>query len=96
MLRHPKYAGPIRSLYDSLDGVDELTQELGNTVRGITIIDDVTPQVIPQIETVVSNLRATQTLTLTLQSTLHSLVSQLDPFINPLLDLAHGSQRQDR
>ena len=80
----------IRSLYDSIDGVDELTQELGNTVRGITIIDDVTPQVIPQIEAVVSNLRATQSLTLTLQSTLHSLVSQLDPFINPLLDLAQA------
>jgi putative drug exporter of the RND superfamily len=80
----------LRSLYDSLDGVDQLTQELGNTVRGITIIDDVTPQVIPQIETVVSNLRATQTLTLTLQSTLHSLVSQLDPIINPLLDLAQA------
>src|SRR3984885_4889632 len=80
----------IRSLYDSLDGVDRLTEELANTVHGITIIDDVTPQVIPQIETVVSNLRATQTLTLTLQSTLHSLVSQLDPFINPLIDLAQA------
>jgi RND superfamily putative drug exporter len=80
----------FRSLYDSLDGVDRLTDELANTVHGITIIDDVTPQVIPQIETVVSNLRATQTLTLTLQSTLHSLVSQLDPFISPLIDLAQA------
>ena len=80
----------FRSLYDSLDGVDRLTDELANTVHGITIIDDVTPQIIPQIETVVSNLRATQTLTLTLQSTLHSLVSQLDPFISPLIDLAQA------
>ena len=31
-------------------------QELGNTVAGITVIDDVTPQVIPQIETLVTNL----------------------------------------
>ena len=83
-------AGRFDRCYDSLDGVDALTDELGNTVRGITIIDTVTPQVIPQIETVVSNLRATQTLTLTLQSTLHSLVSQLDPFINPLIDLAQA------
>ena len=89
LLRHPHVPGLSIAL--RLTGWSrQLTEELGNTVHGITIIDDVTPQVIPQIETVVSNLRATQALTLTLQSTLHSLVSQLDPFIGPLIDLAQA------
>ena len=89
LLRHPNMLGLSIAL--RLTGWRRrLTDELGNTVHGITIIDDVTPQIIPQIEAVVSNLRATQSLTLTLQSTLHSLVSQLDPFINPLIDLAQA------
>ena len=80
----------LRSLYDSLDGVDAITDELGNTVRGITTIDEVTPQIVPQIQAVASNLEAIRSLTLTLQSTLHSLIDQLDPFIQPLVDMAQA------
>jgi putative drug exporter of the RND superfamily len=80
----------MRSLYDSLDGVDRVTDELGNTVNGITIIDTVTPQIVPQIKSVVTNLQAIQSLTMTLQSTLHSLVDQMDVFIHPLVDMAQA------
>lgn len=80
----------LRSLYDSIDGVDNITNELGNTVKGITLIDTVTPEILPQIRAVVSNLQMTQALTLTLQSTLSSLVSQLDVFIPPLVDMAQA------
>ncbi|MUL47517.1 RND family transporter [Mycobacterium sp. CBMA293] len=78
----------LRSLYDSIDTVDSITDELGNTVKGISIIDTVTPQIIPQIQSTMTNLRAIQSLTLTLQSTLNSLVDQLDVFINPLVNMA--------
>jgi RND superfamily putative drug exporter len=80
----------LRSLYDSLDGVDAITDELGNTVRGITTIDEVTPQIVPQIQAIASNLEAIRSLTLTLQSTLHSLIDQLDPFIQPLVDMGQA------
>ncbi|QRY48414.1 RND family transporter [Mycolicibacterium boenickei] len=80
----------LRSLYDSLDGVDGITNELGNTVRGITVIDTVTPQIVPQIRSTVTNLQAIQTLTLTLQSTLNAIVDQLDVFIDPLVDMAQA------
>lgn len=78
----------LRSLYDSLDGVDGITNELGNTVRGITVIDTVTPQIVPQIRATRTNLHAIQTLTLTLQSTLNAIVDQLDVFIDPLVDMS--------
>jgi RND superfamily putative drug exporter len=80
----------LRSLYDSLDGVDQITDELGNTVHGITIIDTVTPQIVPQIQSVVTNLQSIQSLTLTLQSTLHALIPQLDAVTHPLIDLAQA------
>jgi putative drug exporter of the RND superfamily len=80
----------FRSLFDTVDSVDEITNEFGNTVRGLTIIDTVTPQIVPQIQAVVTNLHIIQSLTFTLQSTLHALIPQLDAAIHPLVDLAQA------
>jgi putative drug exporter of the RND superfamily len=80
----------FRSLLDTVDSVDGITNEFGNTVRGLTIIDTVTPQIIDQIHAVVTNLETVQSLTLTLQSTFHALVDQLDPVISPLVDMAQA------
>lgn len=80
----------LRSLMESVDSVDELTDELGNEVHGLTIIDTVTPQIIDQIHAVATNLKSIQSLTLTLQSTLHALIPQLDVFIHPLVDMAQA------
>lgn len=59
-------------------------------MRGLAIIDTVTPQIIDQIDAVVTNLETVQSLTLTLQSTFHALVDQLDPVISPLVDMARA------
>jgi len=80
----------FRSLLDTVDSVDEITNEFGNTVKGLTIIDTVTPQIVTQIQSIETNLETIQTLTLTLQSTLHALIDQLDPFIGPLVDMAQA------
>ena len=80
----------FRSLLESVDSLDGLTDELGNEVHGIQIIDTVTPQIITQIQAVATNLKQIQSLTYTLQSTLHALIPQLDVFIHPLVDLAQA------
>jgi RND superfamily putative drug exporter len=80
----------LRSLLQTVDNVDELTDELGNEVHGIEIIDTVTPQIITQIQAVATNLKTIQSLTYTLQSTLHALIPQLDVFIHPLVDMAQA------
>ena len=80
----------LRSLLESFDSVDELTDELGNTVHGLTIIDTVTPQLVPQIHAVATNLRTIQSLTYTLQSTFHALIPQLEATIHPLVDMAQS------
>ena len=80
----------IRSLVESVDSVDKITDEFGNEVRGLAIIDTVTPQIATQTHAIATNLETIQSLTLTLQSTLHSLIPQLDTFIHPLVDLAQS------
>ncbi|WP_442931811.1 MMPL/RND family transporter [Mycobacterium sp. 050128] len=80
----------LRSLLESVDSVDEITNELGNEVHGLTIIDTVTPRIITQIHTLATNLESIRSLTLTLQSTLHAIIPQLDVFINPLVDMAQA------
>ncbi|MBV8787001.1 MAG: RND family transporter [Mycobacterium sp.] len=80
----------IRSLVESVDSVDKITDEFGNEVRGLAIIDTVTPQIGTQTHAIATNLETIQSLTLTLQSTLHSLIPQLDVFIHPLVDLAQS------
>ena len=80
----------LRSLLESFDSVDELTDELGNTVRGLAIIDTVTPQLVQQEHSIVTNLRTIQSLTYTLQSTFHALIPQLESTIHPLVDMAQS------
>jgi len=80
----------FRSLLDTVDNVDELTDEFQNEVKGLTIIDAATPQLVAQIQAIVSNLKTTQSLTLTAQSTLHALIPQLEVTINPLIDLGRA------
>jgi RND superfamily putative drug exporter len=80
----------FRSLLETVDNVDAITNEFGNTVKGLEIIDTVTPQIINQIHAVVTNLENVQSLTLTLQSTFHALVDQLDPVIGPLVNMAQA------
>lgn len=80
----------IRSLVESVDSVDKITDEFGNEVRGLAIIDTVTPQIATQTHAIATNLETIQSLTLTLQSTLSSVIPQLDVFIHPLVDLAQS------
>ncbi|MGA9360441.1 MAG: RND family transporter [Mycobacterium sp.] len=80
----------IRSLIETVDSVDKITDEFGNEVHGLAIIDTVTPQIATQTHAIAANLETIRSLTLALQSTLHSLIPQLDVFIHPLVDLAQA------
>jgi putative drug exporter of the RND superfamily len=80
----------FRSLIETVDSVDELTDEFENEVRGLAIIDTVTPQIAAQTHAIAANLSTIQSLTLTLQSTLHALIPQLDVTIRPLIDLGQA------
>ncbi len=77
----------MRSLNESLDSIDETTQYLGPMVDGLTKISTATPQMITQLNAMVQNMTVMQRLTLTTQSLLHATVTQMEPMVNPMVDM---------
>lgn len=78
----------MRSLNDSIDGIDESAEALGEMVKGLGIVDIATPQMVTQLNETVRSLTTLQQLTLTLQSTFHATITQMEPLINPMVDMA--------
>jgi putative drug exporter of the RND superfamily len=87
----------LRSLNETTDNVDQVSEQLVTLLKGLTIIDTVTPQMVPQIHamaehmgTMAKEMRAMQSLTLTTQSTLHAMIPQMDVMIHPMIDMAQA------
>lgn len=80
----------LRSINETIDTVDQMSQEFGNTVKGLTVIDTVTPQLVTELHATVKNMTTMQALTLAMQSTMHALIPQLDSVIRPMVDMAQA------
>jgi putative drug exporter of the RND superfamily len=80
----------LRSINETIDNVDQLSEEFGNTVQGLAIIDTATPQLVAQLRATVANMTTMQSLTLAMQSTMHALIPQLDSVIHPMVDMAQA------
>jgi RND superfamily putative drug exporter len=68
----------LRSLWDSLDGVDQLDERFHQLAKDFDSVDALQPQLLdllpPQIET----LKTTRALTLTLHSTFQAMINQME------------------
>ena len=87
----------LRSLNETTDNVDQVSEQLVNLLNGLTIIDTVTPQMVPQMHAMVEHMgtmakemRVMQSLTLASQSTLHAMIPQLDVMVHPMIDMAQA------
>jgi putative drug exporter of the RND superfamily len=80
----------LRSINETIDNIDQISEEFGNTVKGLAIIDTATPQLVAELHATIGNMTAMQSLTLTMQSTMHALIPQLDTVIHPLVDMAQA------
>ncbi|MFV0493957.1 RND family transporter [Mycobacterium sp.] len=78
----------LRSFNETIDNTDQMAEQLGYMLDGITIIDEVTPQMAAQLHDTAQNMRTMQSLTLTVQSLLHATIPQLDSMVNPMVDMA--------
>src|SRR6201993_150036 len=59
----------LRSLFDSLDGVDKLTDDIGGVTRDLDQIDVLMPQIVAQLTPMIATMKAMRGLMLTVQST---------------------------
>jgi RND superfamily putative drug exporter len=68
----------LRSLFDSLDGVDALTDDIGNVTTDIDKLDAILPQLDALLPPLTVTLKTVRTLTMAAVSTFAGLINQQD------------------
>jgi RND superfamily putative drug exporter len=68
----------IRNMYDALDGVDKLTEKLGDLDKDLDSADAVMPQLAALLPPQIDTMRSVRTMVLTLHSTMTGMLDQVD------------------
>jgi putative drug exporter of the RND superfamily len=68
----------LRSIYDSLDGIDQLDQKFHNLANDFDSIDTLQPELLKLLPPQIESLKTTRALTLTLHSTFQAMINQLE------------------
>src|ERR1700741_4652989 len=68
----------LRSLFDSLDGIDTLADDIGNITTDIDKLDVILPQLDALLPELTATLRTVRALTMTATSTFAGLINQQD------------------
>ena len=68
----------VRSVYDSLDGVDRLTDKLQKLEPDLDNIDAVMPELLAQLPPLIDTMKNLQTMLLTMHSTVSGIVEQVE------------------
>ena len=68
----------LRSVFDSLDGVDAITDKLADLVKDLDQIDVIMPQLLTQFPEMIAIMQGMRTMMLTMHSTMSGIFSQMD------------------
>ena len=68
----------IRSVFDTLDGVDEVTDKLKEVVKDLDQIDAILPQILAQFPTMIETMQSMRTMMLTMHSTMSGMMTAMD------------------
>ena len=66
----------IRSLYNSMDGVDKLSEKLDELVPDLNNIDTVVPQLVALLPPQIATMKSVRTMVLTMHSTMSGMLDQ--------------------
>jgi putative drug exporter of the RND superfamily len=72
----------FRSLFDSLDGIDQLDEKLHGLSQDITIMDTLTHEMAAILPPQIESLKTTRAITLTLHSTFNAMINQMEAMNN--------------
>jgi RND superfamily putative drug exporter len=67
----------LRSLWDSLDGIDELDEKFHKLAKDFDTIDTLQPQLAELLPPQIESLKTTKALTLTMHSTFEAMINQM-------------------
>ncbi|BBU20314.1 RND family transporter [Mycobacterium xenopi] len=68
----------LRSIFDSLDGVDLVTDKLEDLVKDLDKLDVLLPQLLTQFPPMIATMQSTRTMMLTMHSTMSGIFSQME------------------
>ena len=68
----------LRSIFDSIDGVDEISDKLHDLVRDLDQIDILMPQLLNQFPPMIATMQSMRTMMLTMHSTMSGIFGQMD------------------
>ncbi len=68
----------LRSIFDSIDGVDEISDKLKDVVADLDQVDALMPQLIMQIPPMIATMKTMRTITLSMYSTMSGSMNALD------------------
>ncbi|MEK0787299.1 MMPL family transporter, partial [Mycobacterium ulcerans] len=72
----------FRSLFDSLDGIDKLSEKFSELTEDIQRTAGLTSQMLTLIPPMIATMKTTKALTLTMQSTFSAMLDQMDELSN--------------
>ncbi|MDV3128646.1 RND family transporter [Mycobacterium sp. 21AC1] len=68
----------VRSIFDALDGVDQVTATMEGLVENLDQLDALMPQLLVQFPQMIATMESTRTMMLTMHSTMSGIFSQMD------------------
>jgi putative drug exporter of the RND superfamily len=68
----------LRSIFDSLDGVDEISDKLQDLVKDLDQLDVIMPQLLTQFPPMIATMQSTRTMMLTMHSTMSGIFGQME------------------
>ena len=68
----------LRSIFDGLDGVDQVTDKMRDLVKDLDQLDAILPQMLIQFPQMIATMESTRTMMLTMHSTMSGIFAQMD------------------
>jgi len=68
----------LRSIFDGIDGVDELTDKMGDLIKDLDQIDVLMPQMIENFPAMIATMQSMRTMMLTMHSTMSGIFNEMD------------------
>ncbi|GBE67531.1 membrane protein [Mycobacterium sp. MFM001] len=68
----------LRSIFDSIDGIDEVSDKLEDLVKDMDQLDLIMPQLLTQFPPMIATMQSTRTMMLTMHSTMSGIFSQME------------------
>jgi RND superfamily putative drug exporter len=68
----------VRSIFDAIDGVDRVTDKMGDLVKDLDQLDMLMPQMLEQFPPMIATMQSTRDMMLTMHSTMSGIFSQMD------------------